>query len=407
MTMTRLNAFAALLVGVALSAFCGAANAQTMRPEVGKPLQRAVAAMRAGNYAAANAAVNEASRARGLTGEESFVIQEMRGSIAEGSKNLPLASKIFADMLASGRVPAAEQVKLYAAEASMSYQMRNYAAVPGWVQKYSAGGGRDPAILDLRIQSYYDGKDYKNAALAEAANVRAITAARRVPTETQLQILVNSQRELGDKAGFHATMVQLVTYYPKALYWENLVGSVQTTPGYSTRLDLDVYRFKLAQGTLAKPTDLMEMTELALQVPLPGEAKTIVDGAFASGALGTGPEAARQQRLRDLVNKTYESEQKTLPGREAEAQGSHDGNLAASLGEEYASYGQFDKAIGLMQLAMKKDQLRHPEDTKLHLGLIYMRAGHKPQAIATFRTVGGKEGAAEIARLWILQLSHG
>ena len=62
MTMTRLNAFAALLVGVALSAFCGAANAQTMRPEVGKPLQRAVAAMRAGNYAAANAMLDTSAQ---------------------------------------------------------------------------------------------------------------------------------------------------------------------------------------------------------------------------------------------------------------------------------------------------------------------------------------------------------
>jgi hypothetical protein len=168
---------------------------------------------------------------------------------------------------------------------------------------------------------------------------------------------------------------------------------------------LDIDRFELATGLLTKPADVMEMTELALQVPLPGEAKTIVDGAFASGVLGTGPEAARQQRLKALVQKTYDEEKPKLAAREADAESSHDGNLLASLGEEYVSYGMADKGIPMMVAALRKDSLRHPEDTKLHLGIAYMHAGQKAAAIKTLRTVGGTEGAAEIARLWLLNIA--
>jgi hypothetical protein len=59
-----------------------------------------------------------------------------------------------------------------------------------------------------------------------------------------------------------------------------------------------------------------------------------------------------------------------------------------------------------LQSALKKDTLRHPDDTKLHLGLVYMKAGQKAAALQTLRSVGGKEGQAEIARLWILRLSQ-
>ena len=47
----------------------------------------------------------------------------------------------------------------------------------------------------------------------------------------------------------------------------------------------------------------MEMAQLALQADLPSEGKQVVDKGFASGALGTGAEAERHKRLRDLVDK--------------------------------------------------------------------------------------------------------
>ncbi len=47
----------------------------------------------------------------------------------------------------------------------------------------------------------------------------------------------------------------------------------------------------------------MEMAQLALQAGYPAEAKAIIDKGFAAGALGTGAEAERHKRLRDLAVK--------------------------------------------------------------------------------------------------------
>ena len=384
---------------------CGGWAQGALRPEVGKPLARARQLMASHSYAAANAQVRAAASVRGLTANESFIIEQMRGSIAQASGDNAAASKIFADMLASGRVPASEQLKLLMAESSMSYTLGNYPASISWLQRYFKAGGNDPAMRTLLISAYYKQKDYANAGRLQSAQIAATVHAGQRPTEQQLQLLAACQQAGGDKLGFGNTMVQLVTYYPKPDYWQNLIHSAQTRPGFSDRLNLDIDRFEMAIGVLTKPDDLMEMIELSLQVPLPGEAKAIIDRGYSTGVLGTGAGAARQQRLRDLVNKTYASEKSTLPGREAEAQASHDGNLLVGLGEEYVSYDEFPKGIALIEAGLRKGQLRHPDDTRLHLGLAYMRAGNKPKAVQVLHTVGGKEGAAEIARLWIMFLS--
>ena len=46
--------------------------------------------------------------------------------------------------------------------------------------------------------------------------------------------------------------------------------------------------------------------------------------------------------------------------------------------------------------------MKYPEDAKLHLGEAYAVAGKKQQAISTLKSVGGKEGTADLARYFIM-----
>jgi len=397
----------AAMIAALAGAVVPGAHAEGMRPEVGKPLAKARQLLAAHNYAAAMAQVRIAANVRGLTPDESFVVEEMRGSIAESAGDNATAARTFAEMLNSGRVGAEERLRLLQAEIGISYQAQNYGATIGWLDKYFKAGGNAPEMRNLLISCYYKQKDYANAAKLQAALIASEVKARQRPTEAQLDLLAACQRAMGDNAGFQNTMIQLVYYYAKPDYWANLIHSAQTAPNFSDRFTLDIFRFELAVGQPLSADDYMEATELALQVPLPGEAKAIVDKGYAAGVLGSGPGAARQKRLQDLVNKTYASELAAMPGREADAQSNHDGNPLVGLGEEYVSYGQYPKGISLIEAGMQKDALRHPDDTKLHLGLAYMKAGQKAQALKILHSVGGKDGAADIARLWILLINKG
>ena len=59
----------------------------------------------------------------------------------------------------------------------------------------------------------------------------------------------------------------------------------------------------------------MEMAQLALQAGLPFEGKQIVEQGFKSGALGTGAEAERHQRLKDLADKQAAEAPRRWPRR--------------------------------------------------------------------------------------------
>ena len=55
-----------------------------------------------------------------------------------------------------------------------------------------------------------------------------------------------------------------------------------------------------------------------------------------------------------------------------------------------------------MQQGIAKGGLKRPEDAKLHLGIAQLVAGDKAKAQATFKTVQGTDGTADLARLWAL-----
>ena len=76
-------------------------------------------------------------------------------------------------------------------------------------------------------------------------------------------------------------------------------------------------RLKLANGLITKTDEFMEMAQLSLQAGFPVEAKAIVDKGYAAGALGTGDQAERHKRLKDLVAKQAGRKRcRHRPGRE-------------------------------------------------------------------------------------------
>jgi hypothetical protein len=67
------------------------------------------------------------------------------------------------------------------------------------------------------------------------------------------------------------------------------------------------------------------------------------------------------------------------------------------------SLGEVDKGIELIEKGIAKGGLKRPEDAKLRLGMAQLQSPKlKAKAAQTLRSVGGNDGAADIARLWIV-----
>ena len=406
-SLRQLVPLAGLLTGVVLSGVPAANPAQAqdaLRPAVGKPLQKAQALAHKGQFPQAMAQVDAAAAVSNKTANESFVIDEMRASIAQQSGDFKGSIAADEALIRSGKVPVATQQQLLMAEASSAYQLRDYAQTITAIQRYNKAGGRSPAMYQLLIQCYYLQKDYVHAAAAQLAQIEAEIKAGQTPPEAQLQLLANCQLQSSDQGGLTQTMVQLVTYYPKPEYWAQLMHGLRSNPNVPPGLQYDIDRLRLEVGLLTTTADFMDATELAVQAGLPVQALAVMDKGYASGALGKDAQAPREARLKALVEKTIADKKAGIAANETAARAMPDGDALLNVGYSYVDLGQAQKGIAVMKEAIAKGGINGPGAARLHLGLAYLAAGDKASAISTLQGVTGTDGAADLAHLWLLRI---
>lgn len=402
--MLRVHRLRALLCSCLVLAFTGfapaalAQKADAVRPEVGKPLQAAQALVKQRKGRDALAEVAKAEAVPNRTPSENLLINEMKGSAATAAGDHDTAIRAFEAVLGSGRVSGHQATQMVQAIAVAYYQKKDYANAAKWSQRYFKEGGGDAQMRTVLLQSYFLGNDCNSVNKL----LGGVEDGSRRPTEEELQILANCYLRQKDTSGYVGAIEKLVVYYPKKEYWTDLLARVQKKPGFSDRLGVHVYRLRLATGNLATTNDYMEMAQLALQQGVPAEAKAVMDKGYAAGVLGKGQEAERQQRLRDLIQRSLDESQKNRAQQEKDALAAKDGNELVRVGLNYVYEGKADKGLPMVQQGIKKGGLKRPEDAKLRLGEAQLFAGHKQQGVQTLRGVQGNDGAADIARLWVL-----
>jgi len=389
---------AALLVASLLGG--GAAFAQTLRPEIGKPLQAAQELIKAQRYREALAKVREAEAAGARNAEETFLIERMRIAAASGAGDVDTAARSFEAI--NGRISGAVKIRMVESIAVGYYRAQQYPKSMQWSQRYFREGGTSGAIRTMLIQSQYLSGDFAGASKELIAEINAAERAGQPPAEDRLKLLLNAATKQNDNNTYVFAVEKLVTYYPKKEYWVDLMSRMQRKPTFSDRLALDAYRLSLATGSMSKPADFMEMAQLALQADLPSESKQVVDKGFASNVLGTGPEAERHKRLRDLVAKKLAEETAARPVNETEALAAKSGDPLVAAGMNLVYSGQAAKGVQMMQQGIAKGGIKRLEDAKLHLGIAQLIAGDKAKAQATLKTVQGNDGTTDLARLWML-----
>ena len=384
-----------------LGASGGAAWAQSkgegVRPEVGRPLQAAQALVKQRKGREAMAEIAKAEAVPNRTPYENQIIAQMKAAAASASGDNDATIRSNEALLAgkSGR----DAVPLVQGIAVAYYNKKEYGEAAKWGQRYFKEGGNDPSMRSLLLQSYYLGNDCGsvNKMLGSATEENS-----RKVSEEELQILANCYLKMKDTGGYVSAIEKLVVYYPKKEYWTDLLARVQKKPGFSDRLALHVFRLRLETGNLTKTDDYLEMAQLALQAGVPAEAKKVVDRGYETKALGTGAQAERHQRLRDLVTKSLDEANKNRAKEEQEALAAKEGNDLVKLGMNYVFEGKADKGLNFMEQGIKKGGLKRPEDAKLALGFAQVHAGQRARGVQTLKTVQGSDGTADIARLWVL-----
>jgi outer membrane protein assembly factor BamD (BamD/ComL family) len=369
--------------------------ADTLRPEVAKPLNDAQTLYRAHNFQGALGKISQADAVPNKTPYETYMVEEMRGAAAAAAGDSGTAAKAYETLLASGKLTGADEQRTTAALAGIYFQEKSYPQAIKTAQRYLKAGGTDPDMRTLLIQSYYLSGDCVNVVNLLKPTVDAQAKAGHAPDESQLQLLGTCAQKANDQATYRGALEKLVAFHPKQSYWDDLFSAIRSKPGYSSALDIDTYRLRRATGSLTTADDYMQMTQLSIVAGTPVEGKQVIDQGFSSGVLGHDAGADREKRLQALATKratsTVDSNGVPIP--------------AFDLAFNQVFAGQAQQGLAAMEAAIAKGGLDHPDQAQLHLGEAYYVAGQKAKAIQAFKAVKGDDGSADLARLWILVAS--
>ena len=368
--------------------------ADSLRPDVAKPLNAAQDLYRAHKYRDALTKIDQAAAVPGKTVYESTMIEQMRGAAAAAAGDSAVAAQAYETLLSSGHLAGADEQRTSAALAGIYFQQKNYTQAAKVAQRYLKSGGGDPDMRILLVQSYYLSNDCGNVVSLLKPTVDAEVRAGRVPDESQLQLLGTCAQRVKDDTTYRSSLEKLVAYHPKQSYWSNLFSAIRSKPGYSSALDIDTYRLRRATGSLATADDYMEMTQLAIVAGTTAEGKQVIDQGFSSGVLGHDAQADREKRLQALAAKRAQA-----PADPANPVAPVD----AGFNQVFA--GQTKQGLAAMDAAIAKGGIDHLDQAQLHLGEAYYVAGDKARAVQTFRAVKGTDGSADLARLWVLVAS--
>jgi hypothetical protein len=383
MTGSKLRAVvAAYILGTATLAggavILSAPASAAVRAVVGKPLQEAQALAAQGNYKAAMAKINEAAAATGKTAEEEKIIAQMKEYIA----------------IKSGDTSTAAGAK---AKFANDYNARNYKAVIDDGEALRKTGGLDAASMQIVAQAYYLSGDKQGCLRYIKSNFG------KNPGDETLALQLRCAYDVGDDATQRQALETLVAHTGKAEYWSDLLKLSERGEGMSDHNTLDIYRLKSLTGTINGKDEYTTLAQIAMQLGFPGEAESVIEKGQAAKVLNDD----RTNRLLALAKKQAAADTAGLTKALATAKAAPKGDALVKIGEDLWGQGKYKDAIGALQDAMKKP-LDDKNSAEVRLGMAYLGAGQKADAIKAFDRVKGPatDKLVMIAHLWSLYARH-
>ncbi len=375
---------------------------QTNSPKLAAPLKAAQEDIKAKKYSEAIAKLKEAEGISGKTPYDQHLINDMLSFCYIKTQNYGEAARSMEAELDDGFTPQADVPQKIKALAEINYQLKNYEKAIDFGNRAIKGGFADDAIRTIVGQSYYLKGDWKNTIKYEEGIADAAIRAGQSPSNETLMLIYSACTKMQDEACQTRAMEKVVTYYPKPESWAQLLYALRKETSNNEGDLFQTYRLMLDTDVLKDPSDYTEMAELALDGGSPGEAQHVLEKAMSKNVFTDQRSKDRSQRLLDSAKKRATTDQATLAKLEKEADGAATGDKNVAVGRAYLGYGQYDKAVEQLSKGLTKGSVKNEADVRLTLGIAQLKAGHKDDAVKTFKSVKGDPALERLANLWTL-----
>ncbi len=371
----------------------------TVSPAVGVPLKAARAALDAKRYDQALTEIAKAGAAPGITAEEKWAVELTRAAIYKAQNRFDKAADAFEAALTLVPMSAADQGGALETLSQLWYRAGDYGKSAAFGEKAMAAGRRSDAFRQMVAEAYYRAKEPAKAARLVQGMIEEQRKAGRTPSVELLQLQAASEFGSGNNEGYIKALRQQLMLENSRVDWFRLFDAMERDKPIPERLDLDWARLRLAVDAYENPDSFTEMAQRAMVEELPAEAASVLEKGWKAGILGHGPKLERQQRLRDYAARQLAAQKQELDENHARVLGSKDANAIAKLGMVYASLGQLDQGISLLQQALK-GKLMSPAAVRLRLGMLQYKKGQVQAAAATMATLPPGSDEARLASVW-------
>lgn len=401
--MPGATAIAAVLVAIAAPAPLAIAQTNPAAVQVSKdivqPLNEARNAIVAKDWATARAKLDVAAT-KVKTPTDKAQLDRLKLAVAAETKDGAQQVTLINSLIASGTLTP-DEIKLYKGALAKAHTdagdaAGSLAAARAYVDAY---GGTGDDLIRLADQ-YSKANDHANAAVF--AN-KAILAARASgkPPESWYRLLMRTHQQLKQNAEYYDVLAQSLADYPSEQNWKLYIARAQNEPKFSKATHLDLYRTLMAAGVKLSPQEKGQaIREAMTSRGLPNEALQLLEPAVASGELASAEDKENLAKAKSRVTE----DKAGLAKETAEAMAKGDTSYMAKLGEAHMSYGDYAKAIEVLQASLNKG-IADPEEAafaRLHLGIAQFRAGQADAARATWAEVKSDNGATSLAQSWTL-----
>jgi tetratricopeptide (TPR) repeat protein len=310
--------------------------------------------------------------------------------------------KSLQGQLDSGYPQSAEQNQIIKNMYGTAFELKDYAQAVELGQRLIRTGSATSDTYDQVAAAMVQQGKKAEAAKFLGDYVADLEKRGQKPSEATLTRLRALYDELGNREAASQIVEKLVVFYPKADYWNLLTHQLSRDPKLTERQKLQIFRLKVATGTLKRCQDYSDMEELADAAGMPGESQKVIEQALAAKICTVKSDEERLRRHLNAIANVVAKDKEGFAKLEAAAKVAKTGEQDLAVGSQLFGYGEYAKSAEALARAVAKGGLKYPADAQLTLGVAQMRSGNKAEAMKTFRSIKGDPASQRIAELWIL-----
>jgi tetratricopeptide (TPR) repeat protein len=379
------------------------AEAAANQPKVSSAARKEIVALQTAvnaKDATAIATALAAAKAKAKTKDDNYVIAKLQLKAAVDANNTDAMAQGVEAVLASGFAQPAELQTLYLGLGKLHYNAKAYdKAAAALDQALRIDPNNVDALVVQAETRNSQGRAAEGVTLLQKAIALRVAAGQK-PEEAWYRRAVKLAFDA--KLPSTPTLAQeWVAAYPSPKNWRDAIRIYQTNSGLDDASLIDSMRLARVTGGLQGENDYYRYTNTLVTKGFPGEAKAVLDEAYAAKALDKSRTTFSQ--IYSLANTRSQGDRASLAASATAAKAAADAKKAMVTAEAYYGYGDYAQAADLYRVALTKAGV-DKDLANLRLGMSLAGAGDKAGATAAFNAAGGAQ--APVAKLWLTYLAQ-